>query len=199
MGLNGSEIWHEFNRHSDATIEQDRGQIALDRNKIVEAITAVFDPDIVEGLFTESTNDHRRSFAIAKKTAGGSYVIVEAVGGNNNPTFVPIQIVEVSDDKWNQYYGAGKTLGEMLYENDPAKLGALDITENKNNRVIAAQFTSKEVIANTPHSPRSDDSITQSSKKSNPQNGGRASEEKHIEKERQLTKWVWERNPFAFE
>ncbi len=61
----------------------------------------------------------------------------------------------------------GKTLGEMLYENDPGKLSALDIACIKKNRVIAAQFTSEEVIANTPHSPQPSNSILESSEKSN--------------------------------
>lgn len=61
----------------------------------------------------------------------------------------------------------GKTLGEMLYENDPEKLSALDVACIKKNRVIAAQFTSEEVIANTPHSPRPSNSILESSENSN--------------------------------
>ena len=53
----------------------------------------------------------------------------------------------------------GKTLGELLYENDTEKREALDVEFNKKNRVTVAQFASKEAIANTPRSPRFTNSI----------------------------------------
>ena len=55
----------------------------------------------------------------------------------------------------------GKTLGELFFEKDLVKLDALDIDFNKKNRVTAAQFASQEAIANTPHSPRPNISITE--------------------------------------
>lgn len=167
VSVNASDVWHEFVEHSDPEKEPGRGQGVMTEVKIADAIMSVFEPDVIEGLFPEGTNTHRKSFAVAKKTADGNYVVVEAVGGKNKPTIVPIQIIEIKENKWNTYQNAGKTLGEMLYENDPEKLSALDVAFIKKNRVIAAQFTSEEVIANTPHSPRPSNSILESSEKSN--------------------------------
>lgn len=48
--------------------------------------------------------------------------------------------------------------------NDPKKLNSLDVEFNKKNRVIVAQFASNEAIANTPHSPRFNNSIPHSDK-----------------------------------
>ncbi len=40
-------------------------------------------------------------------------------------------------------------------------LELLDTSTNKNNRVIVAQFAQERAIANTPHSPRSNDTVPQ--------------------------------------
>lgn len=61
----------------------------------------------------------------------------------------------------------GKTLGEILFENDPPKLKALDIQQNKKSRVTAAQFASYEAIANTLHSPQLDTKVSQHKSKVN--------------------------------
>ena len=50
-----------------------------------------------------------------------------------------------------------KSLGEKYH----AQFDALDIAYNKKNRVTAAQFASKEAIANTPHSPLFNNNISQ--------------------------------------
>ena len=86
---------------------------------------------------------------------------MEAVGGRHNPNIIPVQIMEISRNKWKRWIGQGKTLGEMLYEGSPEVLAELDTAFNKKNRVIAAQFASDEAIANTPHSPRFDTTVTQ--------------------------------------
>ena len=170
IALSGSEIYHEYKRHSDSAIESSRDQIAMTQNEITEAIAAIFDPDIVEGMFTTKDNPtQRQSFAYAKK-AHGYYVVAEAVGGNRNPNIVPVMIIQVTEAKWNRYMESGKTIGEMLNENDVEMLNALDVEKNKNNRVIAAQFVSQETIANTPHSPRSNKSIAQNAENVNSEN-----------------------------
>ena len=48
-------------------------------------------------------------------------------------------------------------------------LKALD-KQNKNNRVIVAQFAQERAIANTPHSPRSTDTLPQSEQNVNTKN-----------------------------
>ncbi len=54
------------------------------------------------------------------------------------------------------------------FENDLEKFSALDVEYNKRNRVIVAQFASKEAIASTPHSPRSINSVPQNPPNVNP-------------------------------
>ncbi len=57
----------------------------------------------------------------------------------------------------NGHYVVGEAVGGKRNPN---------VDFNKKNRVTAAQFASKEAIANTPHSPRSNISISQNSQKS---------------------------------
>ena len=71
-------------------------------------------------------------------------------------------ILQFSEEKWDDMISSGKSLGEILFENDTEKRNALDIEFNKKNRVTVAQFASKEAIANTPRSPRSNNSISHS-------------------------------------
>ena len=71
-------------------------------------------------------------------------------------------LLQFSEEKWDDMISSGKSLGEILYENDAKKRKALDIEFNKNNRVTVAQFASKKAIANTPRSPRFNDSISHS-------------------------------------
>ena len=69
----------------------------------------------------------------------------------------------ISERRKLHMIASGKVLGELLFESDPSKREALDVDFIKKNRVIVAQFASKEAIANTPHSPRFMDSMPQSS------------------------------------
>ncbi len=162
IALSGDEIWHEFQRHSDANTESNRGQIALTQRSFANALKAIYNPDMVECLFPDGNNPTQRaSFAYAKRTKDGNYVVVEAVGGKRNPNIVPVEVIVVTKKKWEQWIGQGKTLGEMLFENDATKRDALNVAENKKNRVTAAQFASNEAIANTLRSPRFNHSIAQ--------------------------------------
>lgn len=162
IALNGDEIWHEFQRHSNEKQEIGRRQIPLTPEAIKEAVMAIYNPELVESLFTTVQNPtQRQSFAYAKKSPNGYYIVVEAVGGKTNPNVVPVMILQFSESKWNQMISEDKTLGELLFENDTKKRNALNVAFNKKNRVIVAQFASKEAIANTPHSPRFDNSIHQ--------------------------------------
>ena len=76
----------------------------------------------------------------------------------------------------------GKTLGEVLYENDVELKNSLDVEFNKKNRVTVAQFASKEAIANTPHSPRFKGSIPQESDvvKQNSENSAKVRESRRL-------------------
>ena len=55
----------------------------------------------------------------------------------------------------------GKTLGEVLYENDRKLLDSLNVEKNKESRVSAAQFASYEAIANTLRSSQLTTTVTQ--------------------------------------
>ena len=119
---------------------------------------------MVESLFsTSETPTQRKSFAYAKKSPNGYYIVVEAVGGRRNPNVVLVMLLKFSEEKWNDKIASGKTLGELIHENDVRLMDSLDVEFNKKNRVTVAQFASKEAIANTPRSPRFEDSIPQSS------------------------------------
>lgn len=168
LALGGSEVWHEYQRHTNPDIEQNRGQIAFTKQQFVDAIKSVYSPDFVECVFRSTDNPtQRQSFVCAKQTEQGHYVVVEAVGGKKNPHIVPVEILYVSKAKWDKWVGSGKSLGEMLFENDPKKLAALDSEFNKKNRVTAAQFASEEAIASTPHSSRFDNIVAQASESVN--------------------------------
>lgn len=167
LALNGSDTYHEFVRHSNASIEQSRDQIPFDANTFKNAINAFYNPDFVECVFSDAGNPtQRQSFAYAKKV-NGYYVVVEAVGGRKNPNVVPVEILHFTEHKWNRMISEGKTIGEMLHENNDKLFNALDIELNKKNRVTAAQFASKEAIASTLHSPLSNPIIPDTSQNVN--------------------------------
>ena len=169
IAINGDDLWHEFDRHGDESIEVGRQQLPLNAETVKEALLAIYDPDLVEGIFTTTDNPkQRQSFAYAKKSDQGYHIVVEVVGGRRNPNVTPAMILRFSDKKWNDMVDSGKTLGEILYENDPELKSYLNVSENKSNRVTAAQFASIEAIAHTPRSPRFNNSIPDSTEKSNP-------------------------------
>ena len=164
IAISGDDIWHEYTRHNDGEIETGRKQLPLTNETIKEAVMAIYSPDVVESLFSTNQNPtQRQSFAYAKKSPNGYYIVVEAVGGRRNPNVVPVMLVQFSEEKWNEMIASGKTLGELIHENDARLRDSLDVEFNKKNRVTVAQFASQEAIANTPRSPQFDDIIPQSS------------------------------------
>ena len=169
VAIEGGKIWHEYRRRSDAKQEQGRRQVPMTADDMVDAVAAIYDPDLIEALFATTDNPTQaQSFAYAKKTAQGHYVVVEVVGGKNNPNVVPQMLLHFDEDKWADVISSSKSLGEILFENERKKRESLDIEFNKKNRVIVAQRTSQEAVATTPHSPRSTISISDSSEKINP-------------------------------
>ena len=105
VALNGSDIWHEYKRHSDSVDETGRRQITITPETMQEAIMAIYDPDIVESIFTTKDNPvQRQSFAYAKQSANGHYVVVEAVGGRKNSNITPVMVLEFNSNKWNMFY-----------------------------------------------------------------------------------------------
>ena len=166
IALSTSDIWHEFKRHTSVGAETSRGQIAFTKRQFQNAVKCIISPDMVETIFADANNPtQKQSFAYVKKTSRGNYVVVEAVGGKKNPHIYPVMILQFSKDKWNKMMSQGKTLGEILFENDAKKLQALDIQKNKKSRVTAAQFASYEAIANTLRSPQLDTKVSQPEEK----------------------------------
>lgn len=186
IALSTSDIWHEFKRHTSVGKETSRGQIAFTKRQFQNAVKCIISPDMVETIFADANNPtQRQSFAYAKKTSRGNYVVVEAVGGKKNPNIYPVMILQFSKSKWNKMMSQGKTLGEILFENDPPKLSALDIQQNKKSRVTAAQFASYEAIANTLHSPQLDTKVSQSDASVKGKLSGRDSDGNQLSQEQQ--------------
>ena len=168
IAINGDDMWHEYQRHKDEIVETGRRQHPITMETMKEAVMAIYEPDMVESIFTTTQNPtQRQSFAYAKKSPKGYYIVVEAVGGKRNPNVIPVMLLNFSEEKWNDMMSLGKTLGEMLYENDTELRESLDVEFNKKNRVTAAQFASNQAIANTPHSPRYTTIIPETYEKSN--------------------------------
>ena len=166
IGLNPSDVWHEYKRHTVSSDEISRNQVAFTKRTFANAIKCIISPDIVETIFDGTSNPTQaQSFAYVKKAKNGNYVVVEAVGGKNNPNIYPVMILEFTKSKWNKMIRDGKTIGEIIFADDEKKLNALNISTNRKSRVFAAQFASYEAIANTPHSPRLNDSIRNDSEK----------------------------------
>ena len=162
IALSSGEIWHEYKRHTQVAQEVSRDQIAFTKRQFQNAVKCIISPDVVETVFADPNNPtQRQSFAYAKKTDRGHYVVVEAVGGKKNPSIYPVMILQFSKAKWDKMMSQGKTLGEILFENDAKKLQALDIQNNKKSRVTAAQFASYEAIANTLRSPQLNTKVSQ--------------------------------------
>lgn len=162
ISLNTGDVWHEYKRHTSVSDEVSRDQVAFTKRQFQNAIKCMISPDVVETIFRDANNPtQKQSFAYAKKTDRGHYVVVEAVGGKKNPNIYPVMILQFSKAKWDRMIQQGKTLGEILLEGDTKKLQALDVAKNKKSRVTAAQFASYEAIANTLHSPQLNDIVAQ--------------------------------------
>lgn len=166
IALNSSSIWHEYKRHTVVNDEVSRGQIAFTKRQFQNAVKCIVSPDMVETIFSSASNPTQsQSFAYAKKTVRGHYVVVEAVGGKRSPYIYPVMILQFSKSKWDKMMAEGRTLGELLFETDPKKLQALDIVHNKKSRVSAAQFASYEAIANTLRSSQLNDMVSETEPK----------------------------------
>ncbi len=162
IAISGDDIWHEYSRHKDAEVEAARQQLPLTAATIKEAVMAIYAPDVVESLFTTAQNPtQRQSFAYAKKSTNGYYIVVEAVGGKRNPNVVPVMLLQFTEEKWNKVMSSGMTLGELLFENDEKKRKSLDVKLNKKNRVTVAQHQAKSVATN-PRSPQFNNIVSHS-------------------------------------
>ena len=75
--------------------------------------------------------------------------------------------LKFTENKWNNYLASELTLAEILHKDDKEYLEKLDVDFIKKNRVTVAQFAQEGAIANTPHSPRSNSTISQQNNNDN--------------------------------
>ena len=188
------DVWHEYRKHSNLNDEKSQNQVAMTQQDIEDAIEALNNPDMVECLFSSVANPtQKKAFAYAKKTSAGHYVVIEAVGGNYTPYVFPVEIIQFTQDKWNEWIGQGITLGEMLYKDDPKKLAALDVAANKKNRVTAARYAHQNGSASSAASSVNN-TIAQPPAKSKTQkqvwNEGDVYNDRALVSEETLDKWM---------
>ncbi len=170
LAIEGAKIWHEYRNHSNPQIEQSRNQVALTPNSIKEAIRSFKKPYIVEAIYNDTNNpEQAKSFAIVSKSNNSSYVlIVEQVGGNRNPNVVPAMILEFTKSKLDTALKNGKSIAEIIYENDSKHLNAVtDNSQNIKNRVTVANTSNSMLKVPSPRSPLFNNSISQKPNNSN--------------------------------
>ena len=147
FALEGSSIYHEFTRRSDSAKEHAREQLAFSRDDIKKSAEIFYSPDIVECIFADKENPaQRQAFAFAKEAEDSSHyvLVVESVGGKSNPNIIPVEMLKIKSQKWNRYIGAGKSIADMVYANDPKMLAAVKHNaENINNRVTVARLSAQ--------------------------------------------------------
>ena len=68
--------------------------------------------------------------------------------------------------KWNREIGGGKSIGEMIYQNNPKALNALDPNFSKKNRVTVAHNRTPEGAVASLRSPLFNDNISQNDEES---------------------------------
>ena len=66
---------------------------------ISNVIDTIYNPDYVEYLSGGMATNQRETFALVKADEG-YIVVVENVGGKQNPNIVPEQIMHLSKKKW---------------------------------------------------------------------------------------------------
>lgn len=164
-----AKMAHEIPRHSNQTIETSRDQIAYGKEILDKVIDATLNPDIVENISNGTTKSQRGAFAIVKKE-NGYIVVVENIGGKNNPNVVPTEIIHMTKNKLDKALNSGKSIADIVYENDD-RVG--DVAGNQadiKNRVTAATYVAK----NSPLSQTSKTLLPSPLSTSNvPQNSGK--------------------------
>ena len=147
FALEGSSIYHEFTRRSDIAKEHAREQLAFSCDDIKRSAEIFYSPDIVECIFADKENPaQRQAFAFAKEAEDGSHyvLVIESVGGKSNPNIIPVEMLKIKSQKWNRYIGAGKSVADMVYANNPKMLAAVKHNaENINNRVTVARLSAQ--------------------------------------------------------
>lgn len=170
FAIEGAKIWHEYRNHSNIQIETSRNQVALTPESIKEAIGSFRNPHIIEAVYNDTNNpEQAKSFAIVSKGNNSSYIlIVEQVGGNRNPNVVPAMILEFAKKKLDTALNSGKSIAEIIYENDSKRLSAVtDNSQNIKNRVTVANTFNNTLKVPSPRSPLFNNNIPHSGQNSN--------------------------------
>lgn len=137
IGLNGYDIYHEFNSHSDASIEASRSQVALDRQSIIDVVDTMMHPEHLEYAFPAGRVIKRDTYIFAS-SKNRMIVVVGCVGGRKNPTISPVMFFHFSSDRWNQITSAGGTFTESIANIDSKFRTALE-EANKKGQVTVWQ------------------------------------------------------------
>lgn len=171
IALEGGKLKHEIENHSDALIEASRGQIPLNGSDISSVIDTIYNPDYVEYLSGGIKTNQRETFALIKADEG-YIVVVENVGGKQNPNIVAEQILHLTKEKMSSFINGEKSIAEIVYDGTKRKIDIQNSSEDIKNRVTVAQPASVKIpVASTPeaspHSPLSTDSISNSAENVN--------------------------------
>ncbi len=171
IALEGGKLKHEIERHSDAKTEAEQGQISLNSSDMSAIVDTIYSPDYVEYLSGGLAANQRETFALIKADEG-YIVVVENVGGKQNPNIVPEQILHLSKSKMSSFLNGEKSIAEIVYAKGKKRISTENSPEDIKNRVTVAQPASNMIpVAPTPeafpHSPLSNDSISNSTENVN--------------------------------
>jgi len=166
LAIELGKLKHEITNHSDAGKETSRNQIAYNEDIIDKVIDASIDPDIVENISNGLAGNQRDAFAIVKKDTG-YIVVVENIGGKNNPHIVPEEIIHMSTDKLDNALASGKSISDIVYENSNRVGDVTGNAEDIKNRVTTVtdaipETESPSYTSETPpRSPLSNSNVEQ--------------------------------------
>lgn len=172
FALSGSDIYHEYDSHSNEAAEAARQQIAMNPEKMTEALAAFYDPDFVETVFADPNNSTQRQSFVYVKKADGYYIVAVAIGGKRNPNITPVMLFNISNEKMESWEREGKSVVRGVYEQIPNLFKGIDESAlNKKNRVTAAAYEARnnELTAKHPRSPRFTYSVADGASAVNPQ------------------------------
>ena len=147
FAIEGGKLFHEIQRHSDPSNNQYSWQMTYDRTNVSDAIKTMLHPDIIEDLGNAHPGDQRESVAFVKKQKD-SYIVVVAVGGKRNKAITPEMILRFDSKELDKRL-KNRTVAELVYTNDKARLSKEQLDLIKKNRVTAASDDPKRSYPGT--------------------------------------------------
>lgn len=149
ISLEGGKVYHELIGHQDEDKASTYHQKTYNESNLGEFVKAMYEPDFVEYVSDGDARDNRQIYAV-EKDVSGHHVAVLAVGGKRNKSITPEMMLIFTDEKWNDFLKSGKSLGQLMYENDGSRnFTAEEIEFSKKNRVTAVRYESNDSSAFT--------------------------------------------------